>query len=77
MRPALRDRLVMPVLLPLGILAVIAAALFGFSRIMLSLTPTAATATAIVVATGVGVPSSEACPVRSENLYACTVADPV
>ena len=53
MRPALRDRLVMPILLPLGILAVIAATLFGFSRILLSLTPTAATLTAIVVASGV------------------------
>src|SRR5262245_48824780 len=53
MRPALRDRLVMPILLPLGILAVIAVVLFGFSRILLSLTPTAATVTAIVVAIGV------------------------
>ena len=60
MRPALRDRLVMPVLLPLGILAVIAAALFGFSRILLSLTPTAATATAIVVAIGVVITASVA-----------------
>ena len=53
MRPSLRDRLVMPILLPLGIVAVIAAVLFGFSRILLSLTPTAATLTAIAVATGV------------------------
>jgi plastocyanin len=60
MRPALRDRLVMPVLLPLGILAVIAAALFGFSRILLSLTPTAATLIAIVVATAVVVTASVA-----------------
>ena len=60
MRPALRDRLVMPILLPLGILAVMAAALFGFSRILLSLTPTAATVTAIVVATGVVVTASVA-----------------
>jgi len=59
-RPALRDRLVMPILLPLGILAVMAAALFGFSRILLSLTPTAATVTAIVVATGVVVTASVA-----------------
>jgi plastocyanin len=59
-RPALRDRLVMPILLPLGILAVIAATLFGFSRILLSLTPTAATVTAIVVATGVVVTASVA-----------------
>ena len=60
MRPALRDRLVMPFLLPLGILAVIAAVLFGLSRIFLSLTPTAATVTAIVVATGVVVTASVA-----------------
>jgi plastocyanin len=53
MSPAVRDRLVMPILLPLGILAVIAVVLFGFSRILLSLTPTAATVTAIVVAIGV------------------------
>jgi plastocyanin len=60
MKPALRDRVVMPILLPLGILAVIAAVLFGFSRILLSLTPTAATLTAIVVATGVVVTASVA-----------------
>ena len=58
MRPALRDRLVMPILLPLGILAVIAGVLFGFSRILLSLTPTAATLTAIVVASGVVITAS-------------------
>jgi len=60
MKPALRDRLVMPILLPLGILAVIATVLFGFSRILLSLTPTAATVTAIVVAIGVVVTASVA-----------------
>ncbi len=60
MKPAVRDRLVMPILLPLAILAVIAAVLFGFSRILLSLTPTAATVTAIVVATGVVVTASVA-----------------
>jgi plastocyanin len=60
MRPVLRDRLVMPILLPLGILAVIAGVLYGFSRILLSLTPTAATVTAIVVASGVVVTASVA-----------------
>ena len=39
MKPVLRDRLVMPILLPLAILAVIAVVLFGFSRILLSITP--------------------------------------
>ena len=60
MRPVLRDRLVMPLLLPLGILAVIALVLFGFSRILLSITPTAATVTAIVVAGGIVVTASMA-----------------
>jgi plastocyanin len=59
-KPVLRDRLVMPLLLPLAILAVIAAALFGFSRILLSITPTAATVTAIVVAGGIVVTASTA-----------------
>ncbi len=60
MKPALRDRLVMPILLPLAILSVIAAVLYGFSRILLSLTPTAATLTAIVVASGVVLTASVA-----------------
>ena len=60
MKPVLRDRLVMPLLLPLAILAVIAAVLFGFSRILLSITPTAATVTAIVVAGGIVVTASTA-----------------
>jgi plastocyanin len=59
-RPVLRDRLVMPLLLPLGILAVIAAVLFGFSRILLSISPTAATVTAIAVAGGVVVTAAMA-----------------
>jgi plastocyanin len=53
MKPALRDRLVLPVLLPIGIVVVIGAVLYGLSRILLSLTPTAATFTALVVAIGV------------------------
>ena len=53
MKPALRDRLVLPVLLPIGILLVIVAVLYGLSRILLSLTPTAATFTALVVAIGI------------------------
>jgi len=59
-RPVLRDRLVMPIVLPLAILAVIALVLFGFSRILLSITPTAATVTAIVVAGGIVVTASTA-----------------
>jgi plastocyanin len=60
LRPVLRDRLVMPIVLPLAILAVIAVVLFGFSRILLSITPTAATVTAIVVAGGIVVTASTA-----------------
>jgi plastocyanin len=58
MKPVLRDRLVMPILLPLAIVLVIAAVLYGLSRILLSITPTAATVTAIVVASGVLVTAS-------------------
>jgi plastocyanin len=53
MKPALRDRLVLPVLLPIGIVVVIGAVLYGLSRILLSITPTAATFTALVVAIGI------------------------
>jgi plastocyanin len=53
MKPALRDRLVLPVLLPIGIVVVIGAVLYGLSRILLSLTPMAATFTALAVAIGV------------------------
>jgi plastocyanin len=52
-KPAVRDRLLLPVLLPIGIVLVIVAVLYGLSRILLSLTPTAATLTALVVAIGV------------------------
>jgi plastocyanin len=57
-RPALRERLVLPILLPIGIVVVIAAILYGFSRILLSITPTAAWITAIIVATGILVTAS-------------------
>jgi hypothetical protein len=52
-KPALRDRLVLPILLPIGIVVVIAGILYGFSRILLSITPTAAWITAIIVAVGI------------------------
>jgi plastocyanin len=45
-----RDRLVLPILLPVGILLVMALALYGFSRILLSVSHNAATATALLVA---------------------------
>jgi len=50
MRTSTRDRLVLPILLPIVMLLVIAAALFGFSRILLSLTKDTATAIALIVA---------------------------
>ena len=53
MRPQTRDRLLLPILLPVGILVVIAGVLFGFSRILLNVSHTAATATALVVAAGI------------------------
>ena len=50
MRKETRDRLVLPILVPVGSLAVIGAVLWGFSRILLSVTANAATGTALVVA---------------------------
>jgi plastocyanin len=50
MRGETRNRLVLPIVIPIGILLVIALVLFGFSRILLSVTPDAATVTALVVA---------------------------
>ncbi|MGH2580627.1 MAG: cupredoxin domain-containing protein [Actinomycetota bacterium] len=50
MRTSTRDRVVLPILLPIVMLLVIAAVLFGFSRILLSLTADAATVIALIVA---------------------------
>jgi plastocyanin len=49
-RSANREGLLLPVLLPVGALALIAAVLFGFSRILLLVTKHAATAVALVSA---------------------------
>ncbi len=50
MRTSTRDRLVLPILLPIGIVLGVAAVLYLFSRVLLSLTADAATATALIVA---------------------------
>src|SRR5437867_4304679 len=50
MRKETRERLVLPILLPVGALAVIFGVLWGFSRILLSVTANAATGTAVAVA---------------------------
>ena len=60
MRPDLRDRVVLPILLPLGIVVFLVALLWGFSRLLLGVTPTAATVTATVVALGILVISAVA-----------------
>jgi plastocyanin len=52
-RPTTRDRFVLPILLPIGILAVIGLALWGFSRILLGIHGAAATTVALVVAGGI------------------------
>jgi plastocyanin len=49
MKKDTRDRLVLPILLPVGILAAIVLAMVLFSRILLSVTPDAATAVALIV----------------------------
>jgi plastocyanin len=53
MRKATRDRLVLPLLIPLGALVVIAIPVFGFSRILLSVSAHGATITALAVAVGI------------------------
>ena len=50
MKKETRERLVLPILLPVGALAVIGGVLWGFSRILLSVTANAATGTALAVA---------------------------
>ena len=77
MRRQTRDRLVLPVLLPAGILVALAAALFGFSRILLSLPATAATAIALVVAASIVVVSGLAASrttVRASSLGSIVAA---
>ena len=48
-----RESLLLPILIPIGAMVVIVLVLFGFSRILLSLAPNAATATALVAAVGI------------------------
>src|SRR5918994_398832 len=60
MRPDQRDRVVLPILLPLGIVVFLVALLWGFSRLLLGVTATAATVTATVVALGILVISAVA-----------------
>ncbi|MEX0984938.1 MAG: cupredoxin domain-containing protein [Actinomycetota bacterium] len=53
-----RQSLLLPLAIPVGALAVIGAALFGFSRVLLRVSHTAATATALAVAAGIMVVAS-------------------
>jgi plastocyanin len=48
-----RESLLLPILIPIGALVVIVIALFGLSRVLLSLKPNAATATALAAAVGI------------------------
>ena len=50
MKADTRDRLVLPILLPLGILGVVGLALWGFSRVLLGVHGTPATTVALIVA---------------------------
>ncbi|MFM7718795.1 MAG: cupredoxin domain-containing protein [Actinomycetota bacterium] len=70
-----RDRLLLPVLLPLGILVVLGVALVGFAQVLLAVTPLAATATALAVAASVVVVSAVAAGRR--EIRAATVASMV
>ena len=51
--PEPRERLLWPILIPVTVLVVIGAILFLFSRVLLRVTPTAATITALVVAASI------------------------
>ena len=51
--PETRQGLLLPILIPLGSFAIIGVVLFGFSRVLLSITPHAATAVALIVAVSV------------------------
>ncbi len=51
--PESRQGLLLPILIPLGSFAIIGVVLFGFSRILLSITPHAATAIALIVAVSI------------------------
>jgi plastocyanin len=48
-----RESLLLPILIPIGALVVIVIALFGLSRVLLSVKPNAATAIALVAAVGI------------------------
>ena len=48
-----RESLLLPILIPVGALAVIVVVLFGFSEVLLSVKPNAATAIALVAAIGI------------------------
>ncbi len=58
MRRQVRERLLLPLLLPAGILVAMAAVLFGFSRILLAVEGAPATTTALLVAGAVVVVSA-------------------
>jgi plastocyanin len=53
MRPQTRDRLVLPILLPIGILVAIGLVLWGFSRLLLGIHGSPATAVAVIVAASI------------------------
>ncbi len=75
MRARTRDRVFLPIALPIGVLLLLGAALFGFSRILLSVEHTAATITALCVALAIVVASAVAANravVRASSLAAVT-----
>jgi plastocyanin len=51
--PESRQGLLLPILIPLGSFAIIGVVLYGFSRVLLSITPHAATAIALIVAVSI------------------------
>jgi plastocyanin len=75
MRARTRDRVFLPIVLPVGILLLLALVLFGFSRILLSLDSAPATATALTVALAIVVVSAVTAGravIRASSLAAMT-----
>jgi plastocyanin len=52
-KPQVRDRILLPIVLPIGILLLIAGILYGFSRVLLNIEGAGATTVALVVAGGI------------------------
>ena len=70
--PESRQGLLLPILIPLGSFAIIGVVLFGFSRVLLSITPHAATAVALIVAVSIMVVATSSRPASACPTAPCS-----